>query len=399
MKEVSFIHCADLHLDSPIIGLRNLPSFIADRLKESTFASFSAIIDQAIACKVDFIIIAGDIFDGEDRSIKAQIRFRKEMERLHAHHIAAFIIHGNHDHLKGSWTKIEFPKNVYIFPKEVTAKAFYKGEMMVQLYGFSYEMRHVYERKIEDYEKEKTGDYHIGILHGNLEGTSEHSAYAPFSLQDLAAKKMDYWALGHIHKRVILTENPLAVYPGNIQGRHKKEIGEKGAYLVQLNGMETKAEFFSTAPIVWKSVQVNAKGIQTVDELLLLMNRMIEEEKKTRISCILFVEIDQLMMEETIAAGELLEILQQEAVEEAEFIWVASIKYQENKEWAKENLVEESAFYKELFANASELSIVEKALEPLYSHPAAHRYLAELTEKEKKELAIEAEDLLIKLLY
>lgn len=399
MKEISFIHCADLHLDSPIIGLRNLPTFIANRLQESTFASFSAIIDKAIACKVDFIIIAGDIFDGEDRSIKAQIRFRKEMERLHAHHIAAFIIHGNHDHLKGSWTKIAFPKNVYIFPSEVTTKTFDKGDTTVQLYGFSYETRHIYERKIEDYKRTKTGDYHIGILHGNLEGSSEHSAYAPFSLHDLTAKRMDYWALGHIHKRGILADYPVVVYPGNIQGRHKKETGEKGGYFVQLNEIETKMEFFPTAPIIWKNIIVDAKGVQTFDELMLLVNRTVEGERKVGISCILFLEIDQLMIADDIDAIELQEILQQEVVEEEEFIWVASVKYKENKEWLKENLIEESAFYKELFAASNDLSIVEKALEPLYSHPAAHRYLLELTTKDKKELAMEAENLLIKLLY
>ncbi|PKG25441.1 metallophosphoesterase family protein [Niallia nealsonii] len=398
MKKVSFIHCADLHLDSPITGLRNVPNFIVKRLQESTFSSFSAIIDKAIAYKVDFIIIAGDIFDGEDRSIKAQIRFRKEMERLHAHHIAAYIIHGNHDHLKGSWTKIVFPDNVYVFPVEVTAKTYKKENTTVELYGFSYEARHIMERKIADYKRKETGDYHIGILHGNLEGSSGHSPYAPFSMQELTAKQMDYWALGHIHKRAILADEPLIVYPGNIQGRHKKETGEKGGYFVQLNEIDTKIEFFSTATIVWKNIIFDATGIQTLDELMLLVNQKVEGERKAGRSFILFLEIHQLMITDSIDEMELLEILQQEPVEEEEFIWVASIKYKENKRWIKDHLVNESEFYKELFAAANNLQNVEKALDPLYGHPAAHRYLSELTDEEKKELAVEAENILIKLL-
>ena len=87
MEEVTFIHCADLHLDSPMLGLKNLPASIRTKLRESTFISFKRIVDAAIAKQVDFVLIAGDIYDGEDRSLRAQILFRKEMERLNTHDI------------------------------------------------------------------------------------------------------------------------------------------------------------------------------------------------------------------------------------------------------------------------------------------------------------------------
>lgn len=217
---ISFIHCADLHLDSPMVGLKNLPTTIHNKLKESTFTAFKKVIDAAISKKVDFIIIAGDIYDGEDRSIKAQIRFRNEMLRLEEEQIEVYLIHGNHDHLNGSWVQIELPPNVHVFPSMVTVKKYVKNNLSANLYGFSYETRHIKERRIDEYERSDEAHFHIGILHGNLEGSTEHSAYAPFQVRDLLAKKMDYWALGHIHKRELLESVPRL----SIQETYKEDI-------------------------------------------------------------------------------------------------------------------------------------------------------------------------------
>ncbi|WP_445486568.1 metallophosphoesterase family protein [Niallia sp. 03133] len=398
MKEISFIHCADLHLDSPMTGLRDLPSSIKKRLQESTFTSFANIIDKAISLKVDFVIIAGDIYDGEDRSIRAQIRFKKELERLQKHEIAVFIVHGNHDHLGGSWSQINWPANVYIFPSDVARASFSKGTTSVSLYGFSYETRHIYDRKIEWYKKEEGADFHIGILHGSMEGSSDHSPYAPFRLQDLTSKIMDYWALGHIHKRNILEQNPPIVYPGNIQGRHKKETDEKGAYYVKLNEMGAELNFFSTADIIWKKVRIDAANVQIVDELLLLCKQEIEKERTESASSILFLEIKNWMLDESVHSSELLEILQEGEKEESQFVWISSITISKNISWIKENLRNESDFYKELFTVTEDISAVEKGVASLYQNQTLHRFLEELTEEEKKSLAEEAENLLIQLL-
>ncbi|MFT8321799.1 MAG: DNA repair exonuclease [Bacillus sp. (in: firmicutes)] len=401
MKEISFIHCADLHLDSPMIGLRNLPSSIQKRLQESTFTAFAKLVEKALSLQVDFIIIAGDIYDGEDRSIRAQIRFKKELERLQKQNIKVFIVHGNHDHLSGSWVHLQWPDNVYIFPAEVTKAVFTNDNATVSLYGFSYETRHIYDRKIDTYKKEDSTDFHIGILHGSVEGSSGHSPYAPFRLHDLNSKLMDYWALGHIHKREVLQSSPPIVYPGNIQGRHKKETGEKGAYYVRLNETGTESIFLSTADVIWKKIELDAASVQTVDELILLCRQKIEEERKEKVSSILLVEITNVSME-SVYPTDLLEILQTEEMEEAEerqFVWISSIKLKRDTTWIKDNVINESDFYKELFTIAENRTEVVKGVAPLYQNPAAHRFLTELTEEDKKDLAEEAENLLISLLY
>ena len=209
MKKIRFIHTADLHLDSPFINLKYLPKELFEKIQESTFKAFEKVIDAAIEKDVDFVLIVGDLYDGEDRSIKAQARLKGQMERLQRANIYAFIIHGNHDHLSGNWITLDLPENVYIFKDQVEMVPFFtKENCEVHLYGFSYPNRHVADRKVKDYQKIGDADFHIGLLHGFYEGSSSSTTkYAPFTKEELLQKKMDYWALGHIHKRQILHEN------------------------------------------------------------------------------------------------------------------------------------------------------------------------------------------------
>ncbi|WP_400246336.1 exonuclease SbcCD subunit D [Niallia sp. JL1B1071] len=396
--EISFIHCADLHLDSPMVGLKNLPTSIHNKLKESTFIAFKKVIDTAINKKVDFVIIAGDIYDGEDRSIRAQIRFREEMLRLKENQIEVYLVHGNHDHLNGSWINIDLPDNVQVFPSMVTIKQFIKNNVSVNLYGFSYETRHVKERKIDEYIRSEGANFHIGILHGNLEGSTDHRAYAPFQVKDLLAKKMDYWALGHIHKRELLETIPPIVYPGNTQGRHKKETEEKGCYFVELSEKDARLEFIPTSEVVWESLKIDASNVKTFDELYRLCRKKIDERRDGSYSFIVSFEIEQLQMEDSFLDSDLLEILQQDEGDSESFVWVTSIKIQENTEWLKDNLLKESAFYEELFAVTKENEAVDDAVFSLYQHPKAYRFLEELTADEKRDLAKEAEELLLSML-
>ena len=267
MKSLKFIHCADLHLDSPFVGLK-LPRRLHELARQSTFSSFTRIVNKAIEEEVDFLVIAGDLYDGEDRSIRAQIYFRNEMEKLAGKGIPVFIVHGNHDHLSGNWTKLKWPDNVFVFPGDVKMIPHCtKDGVRVHLYGFSYAKRHVRERMISHYRKEEGADFHIGILHGHDSKNGNHYSYAPFTVKELAGKGFDYWALGHIHQRQVLKKDPLIIYPGNIQGRHRNETGEKGCYLIEMSEKETKASFIETAPIRFERQKLDLEhGVKNFDD-------------------------------------------------------------------------------------------------------------------------------------
>ena len=265
---VKFIHAADLHLDSPFIGLKTLPDFIWNAIYLSTFSALTTIVDSAIQEKVDFICLVGDIYDNDERSVKAQAYLRNEMERLNKAEIPVYLLHGNHDYIENTGLHLEMPENVVVFTESVETKWYTTTEKdEVAISGFSYDKRWVLERKIKEYpEKHPRAKYHIGLLHGFSEGLeSEHGNYAPFSLGELRSKRYDYWALGHIHKRQQLAENPPVIYPGNTQGRSSKESGEKGFELVTLTESGVSMEFRPTSTIQWKTIDLSIKEIKSLE--------------------------------------------------------------------------------------------------------------------------------------
>lgn len=281
---VKFIHAADLHLDSPFKGLKKLPKNVLNTVKESTFTSLRNIVNEAIAHKVDFVLLAGDIYDIDDRSIKAQVFLKGELERLKEENISVFLIHGNHDYLENENAHLSMPSNVTVYSEEVDTHTFQtvSGEK-VAISGFTYNKKWIEERKIKQYpQRNSQADYHIGLLHGYAEGQeSEHARYAPFSLNELREKNYDYWALGHIHKRQQLSKDPLVYYSGNTQGRNKKETGEKGCLLVELSPTSSSVDFIQTSPITWNKVEVNAESLTSLDAIFETVKAAISQDGKT----------------------------------------------------------------------------------------------------------------------
>ena len=228
MAPIRFIHTADLHLGSPFTGISGLASAQRKTFADTVYKAFDTLIDYAVREKPDFMLIAGDIYDGEDRTLRAQYKFQQGMERLNQAGIPVLISHGNHDHLAGGWTRFELPGNVHVFDDKVTNQNFNISGNTVTVTGFSYGERHVKEAKINNFPPaDGSSAYHIGMLHGSMDGDSSHAVYAPFKKEQLLSKNYHYWALGHIHLRQILHQDPCIVYPGNIQLSHMKETGPK----------------------------------------------------------------------------------------------------------------------------------------------------------------------------
>ncbi|MFJ7677255.1 exonuclease SbcCD subunit D [Peribacillus sp. NPDC097198] len=392
VSAVTFIHAADLHLDSPFSGLRDLPASILKDIRESPFKSFQRIVKNAICRHVDFMVISGDLFDGENRNLRTQVRFRSEMERLQQHGIPVFIVHGNHDHLSGSWIKVDFPENVHIFSDEMEVKRFEKMDgTTVHLYGFSYPRRHVTERMIESYVKSEAADYHIGLLHGNLEGNSDHGNYAPFSLNELTEKDFDYWALGHIHKRQVVSEYPLVIYPGNIQGRNRKELGVKGCVLVEMDGEEKRHSFIETSELIWESVLFKVSATAGFDDLYKQCKEMNGQIRSDDKGYLIDIQLD--VEDPFVFSRELLEdltrLLQEEEEQEQSFVWVHKITLQPSSlRKAGKRL---TPFTNEIAKLTADFADIEKVLAPLYKQAKSRRFLDALSQEEEQELMNEAE--------
>ncbi|KOY82327.1 DNA repair exonuclease [Lysinibacillus macroides] len=269
MSAIRFFHLADLHLDSPFKGLFGLPEHILKKIRSSTFDAFDKIIRKAIEEKPDFLLIVGDIYDGENRSLPAQRRFQDAMEKLFQHNIPVIISYGNHDHLNGTWTRFALPSNVYELPAETSVVQLKIRGQQVNIYGFSYNKRHLKQSMIDTYPIAQDQQViHIGMLHGSEASDTSHAMYAPFTKQQLLDKNYHYWALGHIHKRQLLHQEPPIVYPGNIQSRHRKEQGIKGFYDVTLSQNAAELEFSPTSAVVYNTIAVECANVIHANELL-----------------------------------------------------------------------------------------------------------------------------------
>lgn len=255
---MKFIHTADLHLASPFQGLTKMPSQLWQRVYDSTFAAFRQIVDAAIEEEVDFVIIAGDIYDGERKSIAAVNFLADQLRRLATRQIPVFLSYGNHDFQRVTADNQHLPANTHVFGNQVsTAELTLADGERVAVTGFSYGQRWIDVDMARSYPVKTAVDWQIGMLHGAPYQAGAANHYAPFTVAELERKRYDYWALGHIHKHQQLAEQPPIVYSGNPQGRHKNEGGVHGYYLVHSQGSRLVPEFKPVAGITWRTIRVN----------------------------------------------------------------------------------------------------------------------------------------------
>lgn len=228
---MKFIHAADIHLDSPLTGLAAYRDAPAEMLRTATRDAFRNLIAAAIDEAVDFVIIAGDLYDGTWRDYNTGYFFAREMGRLHEAGIPVFLLYGNHDAESEMTRKLALPPNVRAFDTR-RPSTFRLEELRVALHGRSFREAATTENLAVGYPDRVPGWLNIGVLHTALEGSAEHASYAPCSLAQLIARGYDYWALGHVHEYAEVCREPWVVYPGNTQGRHIRESGARGAVLV-----------------------------------------------------------------------------------------------------------------------------------------------------------------------
>lgn len=280
MKPLRFIHAADLHLDSPFKGISGLPEAYRERMKESTFLALREMIQLAAREQVDFVVISGDVYDLADRSLRAQIRFQRALQQLASLEIPVYVIHGNHDPEDGHAAKLTWPAAVHFFASDrvetVTVKKPDRG-MIAQIHGISYPTAAVTDNLALMFRRGELDVYQIGLLHTNVDGDPGHDNYAPCSKQDLLRSGIHYWALGHVHTRKVLQEQPAIVYPGNIQGRSIRETGPRGCYLVEVDESgRAKLSFHELDSVRWFKEHVEITGMETEQQLRDALERRSE---------------------------------------------------------------------------------------------------------------------------
>lgn len=301
MRPVRFAHLADLHLDTPFKGLSTLQPDLAQALQDASLNAWDHAVTTCLDEAVDFVVIAGDVYDSSEAGVRAQLRFLAGLRRLSAEGIPVFIVHGNHDPRGGRWSAIpEWPQGVTVFGhREVEVVPVERdGETLALVHGMSFGEQHVTENLALRYKREPQEVVQVGVLHCSVGDHPEHGRYAPCSLDDLTRSGLDYWALGHIHTRqVVKPASPAVVYPGNVQARHPGEEGEKGFYLVELTPAAAEPSLEFRAVDAWRfatlRVDLAAERVGSIPDLQAFLENQADalQDKHTERGLIVRAEI------------------------------------------------------------------------------------------------------------
>ncbi|MDR4470181.1 MAG: DNA repair exonuclease [Nitrospira sp.] len=277
MTSFRFIHTADIHLDSPLRGLAGYEGPAVEHIRTATRQAFDNLIGEAINQEVGFVVIAGDLYDGDWRDYQTGLFFARQMGRLAKADIPAFVLHGNHDAESQITKRLTLPESVRVFSTRKPETFTIEG-LGVALHGQSFRQRDITDNLVPAYPEPVNGVFNIGVLHTGMGGMGGHANYAPCTIDDLVAKGYDYWALGHVHREEILRQNPHVVFPGNLQGRHIRETGPKGAYIVSVEDRAIiELEPLHTDVVRWRHLQVSVAGCDRNAEALERMRRAVEE--------------------------------------------------------------------------------------------------------------------------
>lgn len=264
-----FLHAADIHLDSPMRGLGRYEGAPAEECRGATRRALENLVRLAIEEKVAFVLIVGDLYDGEWDDYNTGLFFSGQMTKLRDAGIMVYLIRGNHD-AANKMTKDLRPLDNVVFLDTKKPETVILDHVDVAIHGQSYPTRAVIQNLAVTYPERVPGVFNIGMLHTCVTGSDDHERYAPCSLDDMRFREYGYWALGHIHKReTLFAADPLIAFPGNIQGRHVRESGPKGCLLVTVDDAHNATAETRWLDVVrWDVCRVDAGGAVDGDELI-----------------------------------------------------------------------------------------------------------------------------------
>ena len=279
---IKFIHAADIHLDSPLHKLEAYEGTPVEEMRHATRRAFENLINLAIEEEVDFVLIAGDLYDSDWKDYNTGLYLVSQLTRLREAEIPVFIIAGNHDALSKITKTLRLPEGVTRFPSNKATTAVIE-DLGIAIHGRSFSSAVMKKNLAQNFPSKRPGYFNIGLLHTSLNGREGHETYAPCSVDDLLNKGYDYWALGHAHKQEIVhKQEPVIAFSGNTQGRHIRETGPKGTLIVNIDDAgKVRLDFRSLDVVRWEKLEVDASkaddGYMVVDTVTEQLETLAEK--------------------------------------------------------------------------------------------------------------------------
>ena len=426
---VRFVHAADLHLDAVFAGMaRDVSSEVARRLHQATFAALDNLFALCERVRPDLLLLAGDVYNQEDRSLRAQLAVRDGCARLGELGVRVFVVHGNHDPLASRLKTLHWPDCVTVFDEQVAAHVVTRDNApLAVVHGASHGGPRETRNLAAGFARTPERCLQIGLLHTTL-GETEGARYAPCSLKDLTNSGLDYWALGHIHDRRVMCEAPLAQYPGSAQGLHVGEQGPHGCLLVEAvpdgGGFTFSSIFQPLGPVEWRMIDIPAGEDSTVDELEAAARSAVAEAVTAAvmargrggrlvIPCTALIvrlritgrtRLDAVLRRPATAA-DLLERLRDESTGEP-LVWIKDLEIETRPLLDREAMSGREDLLGEILRMADRCredpallaGLPEAALGELYGHARARKLLSAPDEAELRSLLLGAEALCLDLL-
>ncbi len=409
----SFVHTSDLHLETSFSGIHDLSTPFREIIQESTFLAYRNLIETCITQNVDFVLIAGDIYNSVSRSLSAQLRFIDGLEELSKAGIWTYIVFGNHDPF-GEWAHmLSWPKKTIVFSeKEPEIRFFEKeGTPVATIIGRSH-LKHFEKEDLASKfpEREDEWPFTIGLLHASALSSEQHETIAPCTIDTLRNKGYDYWALGHIHKTTFIsTNNPLILYPGNIQGMQRGETGEKGCFVIKVSREgRSSYQFHPTESISWRKKEISIEPFLRIENLFSYIQNIKAKEKEGLDNPAIWSLILRgrgILSHELKKPGTVHEInkaLNESEKHDKKFIWTDRIFDRTKVDLdlmaleRKNNLSSEIIkVWRSLKENTSSFSEFSEDLKKLYTSSKASGYLTKPDKKESEQILDDALDFLL----
>jgi DNA repair exonuclease SbcCD nuclease subunit len=263
-----FLHVADIHLDSPLAGLQRYEGAPVDEIRAASRRALENMVQLALDEAVSFVVIAGDVYDGDWPDYNTGLFFVRQMTRLHDAGLSVYIVAGNHDAANKMTKSLRLPDRVKVFSHKAAETVEVAGCDTV-IHGQGFAAAAVFDNLAAGFPRGSSGVFNLGLLHTSATGHDGHERYAPCSLDDLQSRDYDYWALGHIHKRQRLACDVPAMFPGNIQGRHVREPGAKGCLLVTVDDRGRAEPRFEPLDVMrWETCELDVRQAQRGEDVL-----------------------------------------------------------------------------------------------------------------------------------